>query len=166
MKHSILIAAALLAAPAAFAQGSDATTTSDEPAAEAPTAPGMIAPNAGAGAGVLLSAEAIQDADVFSLGQTYDQTFWDSGEPFGQVAGGWVEIGEVEDLVLDAEAKVVGVTVDVGGFLGIGESTVLLPVADLRLVRLPDAEEFILVTRMSREQIEAAEEVGDLLGDD
>lgn len=166
MKHSILIAAALLAAPSAFAQGSDATTTSDETSAEAAPAPGMISPDDGTGTGVMLTAEAIQDADVYSLGQTYDQAFWDSGEPFGQVAGGWVEIGEVEDLVLDAEAKVVGVTVDVGGFLGIGDSTVLLPVADLRLVRMPDDDEFILVTRMSREQIEAAEEVGELLGDD
>ena len=75
-------------------------------------------------------------------------------------------IGEVEDVVLDSEAKVVGVTVDVGGFLGIGETTVLLPTDDLRLVQTPEDSGFYIVTRMSREQIEDAEEIENLLGDD
>ncbi len=156
--NRIILIAAMLAAPPLYAQ--DSTPAADTPPAA--EEPGMMGHTS-----AMLRADAVEDAIVYSLGETYDEAIWDSGEPFAQITGGWDEVGEVEDLIIDAEAKVVGVTVDVGGFLGIGESTVLLPVGDLRLVRLPDDDAFIVVTRMTREQIENAEEVDDdLLGDD
>ncbi len=159
MTRTSLIAIALLIAAPATAQDSAPDTKPD-------TKPDTAAPAMMSATGALIRAEAVEDAQVYALGETYDATFWDSGEPFARIAAGWEELGEVEDLVLDASASVVGVTVDVGGFLGIGERAVLLPVADLRLVDLPDQSDFVIVTRMSRERIEAAEEVGPLVGDD
>ncbi len=47
-------------------------------------------------------------------------------------------IGSVKDLVLDAEHRVVGVLVGVGGFLGIGEKEIGLPMAELNIV--PDVD--------------------------
>ena len=144
-------------------QGETASDTAPESAPESAPAsePAGMMHNA-----PLIAADALDDALIYSLGETYDQTIWDSGDPFGPIATGWNEIGEVEDVVLDSEAKVVGVTVDVGGFLGIGETTVLLPTDDLRLVQTPEGSGFYIVTRMSREQIEDAEEIENLLGDD
>lgn len=119
------------------------------------------------GAGMpLIRAEAVEDAKVYSLSAGYDETFWDSGEPFGPVMTAWDEVGSVEDLVLDNAAQVVGVTVDVGGFLGIGESTVLIPLDEMRLVQMPENEGFFVVTRMSQDQLEEAGEIENLVGDD
>ena len=112
-------------------------------------------------------AGAIEDARVYALAETYDATFWDSGEPFGAVTADWGDVGEVEDLLIDNSGAVVGVTVEVGGFLGIGERTVLVPLEEMRLIQRPDEDdEFYVVTRMSSEQLESAEEVENVIGDD
>jgi hypothetical protein len=115
----------------------------------------------------LISAEVVEDAPIYSLSEAYDESFWDSGEPFGPVAAGWNEIGQVETLVIDNMGKVAGVTVDVGGFLGIGDNTVLIPLDHMRLVQVPgDNEEFFIVTRMTTEELEAAEEIEGIVGAD
>ena len=38
------------------------------------------------------------------------------------------EVGEIADLVMDPDQKLVGVVLSVGGFLGIGEKWVAVPV--------------------------------------
>jgi sporulation protein YlmC with PRC-barrel domain len=79
-------------------------------------------------------------------------------------------IGSVKDLVLDAEHRVVGVIVGVGGFLGIGTKNVALPMADLNIV--PDVDTTAALgtgeatareieeirVNMTREQLEEAPE--------
>lgn len=157
---TMIAAATLLAAQPLAAQFKEntetpATEVSAETAADAPS----MVPK-----GIMISAGAVEEATVYSLADSYDETFWDSGETFGPVATAWSEIGEVEDVVLDDTASVLGVTVDVGGFLGIGERTVLLPVRDIRLVQTPD-EGFFIVTRMSRAQFEETEGIDGLIGD-
>lgn len=156
MKHAPLIATAL------FLAGVTPVSAQNDPA----SAPADAEMAAAGPAGALIRAEAVEDASVYSLGETYDETYWDSGEPFGPLATAWNEIGEVEDLILSNDAEVVGVTVDVGGFLGIGERTVLLPIGDIRLVQLPENEGFFIVTRMTEEQLEAADDVEGVIGDD
>lgn len=111
----------------------------------------------------MIAADAIEDAIVYSLGTAYDESLWDGSEPFGPVTAEWAEIGDVEDLILAQDGQVVGVTVDVGGFLGLGERTVLVPIEDLRLVQSPD-EGFFIVTRMQRSQFEAADEIDGVIG--
>ena len=110
-------------------------------------------------------AGAIEDARVYALAETYDATFWDSGEPFGAVTGDWGEVGEVEDVLIDISGSVLGVTVEVGGFLGIGEKTVLIPLADMRLVQQPDDSDLYIVTRLSNEQLEELPEIETIYGD-
>jgi sporulation protein YlmC with PRC-barrel domain len=79
-------------------------------------------------------------------------------------------IGSVKDLVLDAEHRVVGVIVGVGGFLGIGAKDVGLPMNELNIV--PDVDTTAAVgtgeatareieeirVNMTREQLDEAPE--------
>lgn len=50
-----------------------------------------------------------------------------------------VTIGSVKDLVMDGQNRLVGIVVGVGGFLGIGEKSVGIPVDELRFVPEVDA---------------------------
>ncbi|KIQ68787.1 PRC-barrel domain-containing protein [Wenxinia marina] len=113
--------------------------------------------------GPMVRAEDIEDARVYALADAYDANFWTSGEPFGAVSADWGEVGEVEDLIIDPAGSVVGVTVEVGGFLGIGEKNVLIPLSDLRLVQQPGEDEFYIVTRLSNEQLEELDDLDDVL---
>ncbi len=107
----------------------------------------------------MLSASTVEDAEVYSLGDAYDANLWESNEPFGPITADWADIGDVEDLIINASGQVLGVTVDIGGFLGMGENTVLIPLEDVRLVQNPDDSAIYVVTRMSRSALEEAEEV-------
>jgi sporulation protein YlmC with PRC-barrel domain len=61
-------------------------------------------------------------------------------------------VGEVTDLILDDENKVIGAVISTGGFLGIGEHEVGVDIAQLQR----DAEWDLYVIAWSREEIEAA----------
>lgn len=58
-------------------------------------------------------------------------------------------IGEVEDVLMTPEGQAAAVTVEVGGFLGIGDREVILPLDQLSL----NGDR--LVTQLSKAQIEA-----------
>ena len=103
---------------------------------------------AGQPAGPYIRADDVEDARVYTVGTAYDQSLWNDGEPFGPVAADWGDIGEVEDLLIDNVGNVVGVTVEVGGFLGVGQKTVILMLQDVKL----DLGK--LRTTLTKEQIE------------
>lgn len=148
MLRPALISALLLATPLVAQETVESEESREEALEEMPMP-------------VMIRAEDIEDAPVYSLADSYDQNFWDSGDPFGPVSADWGEIGEVEDLVIDDAGQVVGVTVEVGGFLGIGEKVALIPLQDLRLVQRPESEGFFIVTRLTNEQLEEAEDIED-----
>jgi sporulation protein YlmC with PRC-barrel domain len=62
------------------------------------------------------------------------------------------EIGEVTDVLADSSGEVKGLAIDVGGFLGIGAKTVLLPLDQVQV----EADRF--TTTMSNAAIEALPE--------
>jgi sporulation protein YlmC with PRC-barrel domain len=82
-----------------------------------------------------ISVEALEDMDIYGS----------AGE----------EIGEVEDVLVDASGQPVAVTADVGGFLGIGEREVVIG-----LDQLTQAGDRLTVG-MTKEQIEALPEFAD-----
>jgi sporulation protein YlmC with PRC-barrel domain len=82
-----------------------------------------------------ISVEALEDMDVYGS----------AGE----------EIGEVEDVLVDASGQPVAVTADVGGFLGIGEREVVIGLD--QLTHSGDR----LTVGMTKEQIEALPEFAD-----
>ena len=164
MRIAVTIAALVMAASPVLAESH---TTKDTVTEDAKPAMANSTETSSAIAGgppeTMVAAEAIEGAVIYSLGTAYDQGLWDENAPFGPVTADWAEIGEVEDLILGQDGKVLGVTVDVGGFLGLGERTVLVPLEDLKLVQNPD-NGFYIVTRMERAALEVASEVDGVIG--
>lgn len=62
------------------------------------------------------------------------------------------EIGEIKDLVLSSDARVVTAVVSVGGLLGIADKVVTVPYADLRLW----SDDKTLAVPLAKAEVEAA----------
>ncbi len=65
------------------------------------------------------------------------------------------DVGEVSAVVLDAEGKITGAVVDVGGFLGMGEKPVALSADQLMLVADADGDGHHLRVNATQAQLEA-----------
>jgi len=113
-RTSVALAALLLAAPATFAQ----TTNNPAPGAPAATTP----------AG---------DMKVYSRQATDMRASFLIGANITNMAN--ETVGEVNDLVLDKDGKIVAVIVGIGGFLGIGEREVALDYSSLNIRYDPNA---------------------------
>jgi hypothetical protein len=79
----------------------------------------------------------------------------DDLEDMAVVGAGGEEIGEVEEVLADPSGKPAALAVEAGGFLGVGEKTVVVGLDRLRL------ENDQLVTGMDKEQVEALPEWDD-----
>lgn len=64
-------------------------------------------------------------------------------------------IGEVANLVLSADGQVTQVIVDVGGFLGMGEKPVALPLAEIDVLREAEGDDVRVYLSQTKEQLEA-----------
>ncbi|ETX30923.1 PRC-barrel domain-containing protein [Roseivivax isoporae] len=151
------LAAALAAALALPAYAQTSGTDTDQPADQGASATQDQSGDAGAQP-VYITAEMIEEADIVSLEGDYDPQSWDTDQPLQPILAGLERIGEVEEILLDDSGQVQGVTTDVGGFIGIGEKTVMIPLSDLRLARSPEDGTITIVTRLNQEQLEQAPE--------
>jgi len=68
------------------------------------------------------------------------------------------KIGEIEDLLLDADMRVVGVVVSAGGFLGMGDRNVALNRDQVQIVTRGERNERVATVNMTKEQLKAAPE--------
>jgi sporulation protein YlmC with PRC-barrel domain len=80
------------------------------------------------------------------------------GEAYNGLQEGWDDIGEINDLILSREGEVQAVLVDIGGFLGMGESQVAVDMQSIRFVSddATDVDDFFLVLNAPREVFETA----------
>jgi sporulation protein YlmC with PRC-barrel domain len=115
-------ASALFAAPA-FAQTNPAPTPAPAPSTNQPA---MSQPGASGGAGTFI---ATRPTDQFRASDLTGERVYGANNE---------NIGEVNDVLLDRTGKVTAVIVGVGGFLGIGEKDVALPMTALQF--RPDPE--------------------------
>ena len=69
------------------------------------------------------------------------------------------KVAEVETVLTDSDGKIASLVVNVGGFLGIGEKPVEVPVADLRIEQDAEAK-FRVSTNYSEDELEAMQEIG------
>jgi len=83
---------------------------------------------------------------------------WENETYYNEVDPGWNDIGEIEDVVLNREGKLIGVVAEVGGFLDIADKHVMLPIEDMRLVPVDDRS-YSVITRLSEEQLEEMEDL-------
>jgi sporulation protein YlmC with PRC-barrel domain len=80
------------------------------------------------------------------------------GEAYNGIQEGWDDIGEINDVILTREGTVEAVLVDIGGFLGMGESQVAVDMNSIRFVSddATDVDDFFLVLNAPREAFETA----------
>ena len=95
--------------------------------------------------------------DPQAVSGTQGQPRWNSSEQVLGARENWQKVGEINDTILSQDGAVRGVLVDVGGFLGIGERTVLIDINDLYFVpnaeTANDPDDFYAVAGLTREQM-------------
>jgi len=144
----------------AGAAGQPATTAQDQPAAPAPAAgadaPAMTAEEPAEDETEMAEEEATPPADMQFLTEQEAEQFLAADEVIGEqvVNAADEEVGEIADLVMDPEQKLVGVVLSVGGFLGIGEKWVAVPVEQ---IQFPGKDQPArLLAEVTKEQLENA----------
>ncbi|SNY92293.1 PRC-barrel domain-containing protein [Cohaesibacter sp. ES.047] len=106
----------------------------------------------------LIRTRDITGGTIYTMNESYDEGSWEADTYYTSTAEGWNDIGEIEDVILNREGKMIGIVAEVGGFLDIGDKHVMLPVEDVKLVAVDD-ESYSYVTRLSEEQLEERESV-------
>ncbi|MEO8529940.1 MAG: PRC-barrel domain-containing protein [Deltaproteobacteria bacterium] len=82
-----------------------------------------------------------------------------AAEGYSGVQQNWDDIGEINDVIFNRDGQIEAVLVDVGGFLGMGESQVALEMKNIRFVTddaTDDANDFFLVLNAPRSAFETA----------
>ena len=64
-------------------------------------------------------------------------------------------VGEIAELILDADGNAQQAVVDVGGFLGIGEKPVALDMSQVKIMKAADSDELRVYVGDTKEQLEA-----------
>jgi len=103
----------------------------------------------------LIRSRDIVGGRIYTTNEAQDEG-WEIGKTRDEVGSDWNVVGEIEDVVLSKDGKMIGVVGEVGGFLDIGDKHVLIPVDDVNLVA---SDEYALVTRLNEEDLEALENV-------
>ena len=70
----------------------------------------------------------------------------------------WDDIGEINDVILGRDGQVKAVVLGIGGFIGIGEKDVAVPMDQIKTVREKDDDDTFLVVKTNKEALEAAPE--------
>ncbi|MGV0877680.1 PRC-barrel domain-containing protein [Martelella sp. FLE1502] len=106
----------------------------------------------------LIRTRDITGGNIYTMNEAYDEGSWGVDTYYTEADAGWNDIGEIEDVILNREGKMIGIVAEVGGFLDIGDKHVMLPVEDVKLVAVDD-KSYSYVTRLSEEQLEEMESV-------
>ncbi|MDH2326670.1 PRC-barrel domain-containing protein [Cereibacter sp. SYSU M97828] len=105
----------------------------------------------------LVRADDLEDGNVYSVATGIEQATFD-GATYTAIDAEWDDVGDIEDLVLDRSGQLVAVVAEIGGFLGLGDRNVLLPITDISLVP-GEGGDFAYVTRLSQEELSQLPEV-------
>ncbi len=111
-----------------------------------------------------IRAEHIIGADIYTNYMEYDEAIWADTDYYAEIDTDWEEVGEVSDIVISRDGKIVGVIAEVGGWLDIGDADVVIDVADLKTVGGTVENNYgdlALVTPLTEEQLESRQEVDD-----
>jgi hypothetical protein len=144
--------------PAPADQGAPGSAATGGAAGKAEQTPAMAGdqPAAEAPAEVAAEEEAAPPAEMKFLEVQEEAQFLADDEVIGKsvVNVGDEEVGTIADLVMDEEQKLVGVVLSVGGFLGIGDKWVAVPVDQIDFPA--DEQPARLLVAVSEEQLKNA----------
>ena len=105
----------------------------------------------------------IVGGDVYAVDvdTEWTDTEWSELEFIETVEAEWQDVGNITDVVLSPDGQQVGLILSHGGFLDIGDDTVLLDMSDVKRIGTIDAldGDFNYVVRMTEDQIEEMQEV-------
>jgi hypothetical protein len=106
----------------------------------------------------MLRTSEMTGADVYVIEQEWTDEEWAATEVFDEVGSEWEDAGDVTDVVLSPDGQAAGIVVSHGGFLDIGDDTVLLSMKDVRRIDA-GGETVAYVTNMTEESLENMPEV-------
>lgn len=124
----------------------------------APTADGDMA-----NAGHMYRASYVIGSVIYTLSADEPATDWDLNTAYDAVDEDWERIGSIEDVVFSVDGGLEGVVAEVGGFLGIGDKLVMLPLNDVKMVMV-DEDEFAVVTPYSSDELTDMQSADEYLG--
>lgn len=102
----------------------------------------------------LIRSRDITGGEIYTMNEANDEMSWDANTEYTEVGADWNEIGEIEDIVLSKDGKMIGIVAEVGGFLDLGDKHVMISIPDVNLVAVDDRS-YAYVTRLSEEELEA-----------
>jgi len=105
----------------------------------------------------MIRSSEIVGGDIYALDRDYSDDEWDV-DIFQEVDAKWENIGNVTDIVFTEDGRTAGLIVSAGGFLDIGDDTVVLSMADVRRIATSDGE-IDYVVRMTEEKLEELPQV-------
>lgn len=116
---------------------------------------------AGSGSGILtgeqfdraIRADEAIGATVYTMNEAYDENVWLENRYWENIDDDWDAIGEVEDIIISRDGRVIGLVVEVGGWLDIGDENYVVDLQDLRVVGEEDGD-VDFATRLSQAQME------------
>jgi hypothetical protein len=112
----------------------------------------------------LISVDEMDDNAIYRLDVEADDATWASGNAYPTIDASWTQVGEIGDVLLDQNGQMVAVLAEIGGFLGIGERDVILPLTDLRFAS-GENRSYTFITNLTETQLEALPEVDDSIWD-
>jgi sporulation protein YlmC with PRC-barrel domain len=150
---STMAAAAVLMASTAVAPALAQTATPASPAAPATQTDTMTAPAAGttsaAGAGMTGQYLTEQAQNQISANDYIGKSIYNGEDK---------SIGSVTDLILEENGGIVAAVVGVGGFLGMGQKDVAVPMDKITVTREADSNDIRLTTTETADALKAAPE--------
>ncbi len=106
----------------------------------------------------LIRTRDIVGGQVWRMDAAEDNSVWADNGTYEGTGEGWERIGSIEDIVLSNTGQMIGIVGEVGGFLGLGDKMVMMPVQNVRLTALDDGT-YAYVTQMTQADIENAQDV-------
>ena len=134
--------------PATQAQPMETPMTGEQPAV-VPVKPAEQSADAAAPAGGATSFISEQSEDQIAASTYIGQSVYNSSDE---------SIGEINDVIFTKDGSVEAAVIGVGGFLGIGEKNVAVPLDTINVATVPDSDDLKLTTQETAESLKAAPE--------
>jgi hypothetical protein len=77
---------------------------------------------------------------------------------YDTVADEWTRIGSIDDFIVDENGEIMGLVAEVGGFLGVGDKFVMLPMDETKMIMVSEAD-YAVVTPFTSDQLSEMERV-------